>query len=133
MFVPSESVYSELHDGFDDIIQKAYRARVMIVSPSLLMLAVQVIQQIQKDAKMREAADQIHAEVGHLMDDLGRLRERVTKLGAHFGQANEDVRQILISAEKVEKRGERIQNVEFGETEGAPVLPGPLGRIEAAE
>ena len=29
MFVPSESVYAELHDGFDDIVQKAYRAQVM--------------------------------------------------------------------------------------------------------
>ena len=26
MFVPSESVYAELHDGFDDVMQKAYRA-----------------------------------------------------------------------------------------------------------
>ncbi|MGI8526654.1 MAG: DNA recombination protein RmuC, partial [Pseudolabrys sp.] len=113
----------------------AYRARIMIVSPSLLMLAIQVIQQIQKDAKMREAADQIHAEVGHLMDDLGRLRDRVTKLGTHFGQANEDVRQILISAEKVEKRGERIQNVEFGEEKpSADILPGPgVRKLEAGE
>ncbi|MBV9261047.1 MAG: DNA recombination protein RmuC [Pseudolabrys sp.] len=133
MFVPSESVYTELHDHFDDIIQKAYRARVMIVSPSLLMLAVQVIQQIQKDAKMREAADKIHAEVGHLMDDLGRLRERVNKLGKHFNDANEDVRQVLISADKIEKRGERIQNVEFGEVENVPLLATPQGRIEAAE
>ena len=58
--------------------------RVVLVSPSLLMLAIQVIQQIQKDARMREAADRIHAEVGHLMDDLGRLRERVVKLAAAF-------------------------------------------------
>ena len=27
MFVPSESVYAEIHDGFDDVIQKAYRAQ----------------------------------------------------------------------------------------------------------
>jgi DNA recombination protein RmuC len=40
MFVPSESVYAELHDGFDDIVQKAYRAQVMLVSPTLLMLIV---------------------------------------------------------------------------------------------
>ena len=57
MFVPSESVYAELYDGFDDIVQKAYRAKVIIVSPSLLMLAIQVIQQIRKDARMREAAE----------------------------------------------------------------------------
>ena len=77
MFVPSESIYADLHDGFDDIVQKAFRSKVVIVSPSLLMLAIQVVQQIQRDARMREAADQIHAEVGHLVDDLKRLHERV--------------------------------------------------------
>src|SRR5260370_1197857 len=56
MFVPSESVYADLYDGFDDLIQKAYRAQVVLVSPSLLMLAIQVMQQILKDARMREAA-----------------------------------------------------------------------------
>ncbi len=137
MFVPSESVYAELYDGFDDIVQKAYRAKVVIVSPSLLMLAVQVIQQIQKDARMREAADKIHAEVGHLMDDLKRLHERVLKLKGHFDQANEDVRQVLISAEKMEKRGLRITEVEFGSENADPpatVIPAPIPRrLEAGE
>jgi DNA recombination protein RmuC len=138
MFVPSESVYAELHEGFDDVVQKAFRARVVIVSPSLLMLAVQVIQQIRRDARMREAADQIHAEVGRLMDDLKRMQERVLKLQQHFGQANEDVRQILISAEKIEKRGARIADVEFDGTEdeatSGEVLPSPLIRkLQAGE
>ena len=130
MFVPSESVYLELHDGFDDVVQKAMRAQVVIVSPALLMLAISVIQQIQKDARMREAADQIHAEVGHLMDDLKRMQERVLKLQQHFGQANEDVRQILISAEKVEKRATRIADVEFGDdAAGADnVIAAPIAR-----
>jgi DNA recombination protein RmuC len=130
MFVPSESVYLELHDGFDDLVQKAMRAQVVIVSPALLMLAISVIQQIQKDARMREAADQIHAEVGHLMDDLKRMHERVLKLQQHFGQANEDVRQILISAEKVEKRATRIADVEFGNDDAGAdnVIAAPIAR-----
>ena len=130
MFVPSESIYADLHDGFDDVVQKAFRSKVVIVSPSLLMLAIQVVQQIQRDSRMREAADQIHAEVGHLMDDLKRLHERVLKLQQHFGQANEDVRQILISAEKIERRGTRIQEVEFGGEDrpatDAVVIPAPM-------
>jgi DNA recombination protein RmuC len=113
MFVPSESVYAEIHDGFDDIVQKAYRARVVLVSPSLLMLAIQVMQQILKDARIRDAADQIRNEVMHLGDDLGRLRERVLKLQKHFGDVNEDVRQILISADKIEKRAGRIEELDF--------------------
>ncbi len=130
MFVPSESVYAELHENFDDLLQKAFRSKVVIVSPSLLMLAINVIQSIQKDARMREAADKIHAEVGHLMEDLKRLQERVLKLQQHFGQANEDVRQILVSAEKVEKRGTRIRDVEFDDDVEAAsnVIPAPITR-----
>jgi DNA recombination protein RmuC len=128
MFVPSESVYAELHDEFDDLVQKAFRSRVVIVSPSLLMLAVHVIQSIRRDARMREAADLIHAEVGRLMDDLKRLQERVLRLAQHFGQANEDVRQILISAEKVEKRGTRIKDVDFDDDPEptSNIIPDPI-------
>jgi DNA recombination protein RmuC len=136
MFVPSESVYVELHDGFDDIVQRAFRSNVVIVSPTLLMLAIHVIQQIQKDARMREAADKIHAEVGHLMDDIERLHERVLNLQKHFGQANDDVRQILISAEKVEKRAGRIKDVEFeGEEQPEPaaISAPPRARLVAGK
>jgi DNA recombination protein RmuC len=138
MFVPSESVYAELYDGFDDLVQKAYRARVIIVSPSLLMLAIQVMQQILKDARMREAAHLIHAEVGRMMADVGRLRERVLKLQQHHGQAGEDMRQILISTEKIGTRAGRIDELDFGDGRGDDdtprVVPAPPSlRLEAGE
>ena len=138
MFVPSESVYADLHDGFDDLIQKAYRAQVVLVSPSLLMLAIQVMQQILKDSRMREAAHEIRTEVGHLTNDLGRLRERVLNLQKHFGQANEDVTQILISADKIAKRGGRIEAMEFdggedGQGERQIASPPIARRVEAGE
>lgn len=113
MFVPSESVYAEIHDGFDDVIQKAYRAKVVLVSPSLLMLAIQVMQQILKDARMRDAADQIRTEVMNMMGDVERLRDRVSKLGSHFDQVNEDVRQVLISVNKIGKRAAKIEELDF--------------------
>jgi len=138
MFVPSESVYAELYDGFDDLVQKAYRARIVMVSPSLLMLAIQVMQQILRDARMQEAAHLIHTEVGRMMDDVGRLQERVLKLQQHFGQAGEDMRQILISTEKIGARAARIDQLDFGDSEpsegSGAIMPAPaLLKLEAGE
>jgi DNA recombination protein RmuC len=136
MFVPSESVYAELHDGFDDIVQKAYRLQVMLVSPTLLMLAIQVVQQIQKDAQMRQAADQIRNEVGVMMKDVRLLSERVRKLQTHFGQAGEDINNILISTGRIEKRANKIEELEFDENDDTPasnVIAGPLRKLEAGE
>jgi len=120
MFVPSESVYAELHEACDDVLQKAFRERVILVSPSLLMLAIQVVQAIVRDSQMRDAAEKIQVEVGKLVEDVGRLRDRAVKLQTHFAQASEDVGQVLISAEKVSKRGGRIQSLEL-EEDAAPV------------
>src|SRR5271168_3721878 len=135
MFVPSESIYAELYDGFDDLVQKAYRARVVVVSPSLLMLAIQVVQQIQKDARMREAAGQIRDEVGRLVRDVSLLQDRVVKLQQHHGQAGEDIRQAIISIDKIEAHGERIQQVELGAQASANsnVISAPVFKLEAGE
>jgi len=135
MFVPSDSVYTGLHDDFDDIVQKAYRAKVMMVSPMLLMLAIQVILQIQKDTQMREATDLIRNEVGHMMKDVNLLGERVRKLQTHFGQANEDMNNILTSAGRIEKRAGRIEELEFDGDEAPTftVIPAPVRKLQAGE
>jgi DNA recombination protein RmuC len=124
MFVPSESVYSDLVEHFDDIVQKAHRGKVIIVSPSLLMMAIQVMQAIVRDARMRDQAHVIQAEVGKLLEDVRRLAERTAKLDNHFRQAQEDVGQIVASSDKIVRRGERIDTMEFSQNE-APA------RIEA--
>jgi DNA recombination protein RmuC len=136
MFVPSEAIYAEVHDGFDDLVQKAYRERVMLMSPSLLMLAIALVQQNQKDARMREAADQIRDEVARLVKDVSLLGERVRKLQTHFNQSNEDIRQAIISIEKIESRGEKIQQVDVGilTPADANVIPAPMmPKLEAGE
>ena len=114
----------------------------MIVSPSLLMLAIQVIQQIQKDAQMREAADQIRTEVGHMMKDVGRLGERVRKLQTHFGQANEDIghdpdlgrtdREARRRIEELEFDGDAERTSSRADARARPGSSGPTGRLASS-
>lgn len=123
LFVPSESIYADLHEHFDDVIQKAHRARIMIVSPSLLALAIQLMQSLVRDARMREEAQVIQSEVGKLLTDVRRLGERAEKLDQHFRQAQEDVAGIRTSAGKITSRGERIGALEFDDAKAEPTLP----------
>jgi DNA recombination protein RmuC len=129
LFVPSESVFAEIHEKFENIVQKAHRSRVVIVSPSLLMLSIQVIQSVLKDARMREQAHLIQGEVARLMDDVSRVDERVRKLAGHFAMAQKDVDEVLVSTGKVTKRGQRIEALEFGEPPAAQAEP--VARVEA--
>jgi DNA recombination protein RmuC len=115
LFVPSESIFAEIHENFEAIVHKAQRSRVVIVSPSLLMLSIQVIQALLKDARMREQAHLIQGEVLRLMEDLSRLDDRTRKLQAHFSMAQKDVDLILTSSDKLTKRGAKIEALEFAQ------------------
>jgi DNA recombination protein RmuC len=77
------------------------------------MLAINTMQTVMKDARMREQADLIRNEVGVLLNDVRLLNERVLKLQSHFNQADADIKNILISTGKITGRAEKIEKVEL--------------------
>jgi DNA recombination protein RmuC len=121
--VPSESIFADIHERFEDVVQKAHRARIVIVSPSLLMLSVQVVMSLLRDAQMREQAHVIQGEVSKLLADVERLDDRVRKLQTHFAQANGDIDNILTSTKKITGRAGKIDAMDFSEGERPAVPP----------
>jgi DNA anti-recombination protein RmuC len=113
MFVPSEAIYSDLVERFDDVVQKAHRARVVIVSPTLMMMAISVSQAILRDARMRNEAQAIQAEVGRLVNDVRMVTERAAKLETHFRQAQEDLSGIGAASARIARRGDRIESMDL--------------------
>jgi DNA recombination protein RmuC len=124
LFVPSESIFADLHEKFEDVVQRALKARIVVVSPSILMLSIQVVQALMRDVRMREEAHRIQREVRELLLDVGRLDERVRKLQTHFQQANNDIGDILVSSGKVARRGEKIEAMEFDDVRPEQRLAG---------
>jgi len=132
MFVPSEAIYSDLVEHFDELVQKAHRARVVIVSPTLMMMAISVAQAILRDAKMRDEAHEIQAEVGKLLNDVRLVVERAGKLEAHFRQAHEDLAGLGGVSARVARRAERIESMDFAgaDRDAAPNLISLARRAE---
>jgi hypothetical protein len=59
----------------NDLVQRTRRARVMIVSPNMAFLAIQLVRKIRKDAELQEAALTIRTETGLMAKDVS-LRSR---------------------------------------------------------
>ena len=117
MFLPSEAVYGEIHANFLDIVEKAFRARVVIVSPSTLWATLNTVRAVLKDVEMREQAGIIQKEVHILLEDVTRLDKRVSSLQKHFDLAEKDIREIQTSAGKITRRGEDIISKDLSEPE----------------
>lgn len=123
MFVPSESVYAEINERYEDVVQRAHRSRIILASPNVLMLLVQTMQAIVRDAAMREQAGVIQAEVVKLLEDVTRMNERLGNLKKHFAQTNSDLDQLGTSADKVVRRAEKIESLELEEAKAVAPRP----------
>lgn len=117
MFLPSEAIFADLHGHFPDLIEMSFRARVMIVSPTTFMATLITISALMKDARMREQAHLIQAEVGLLLDDVRRLDERTLKLDKRFKLAESAVDEILKSTSGIMRHAERIGNEDIRQPE----------------
>jgi DNA recombination protein RmuC len=119
LFLPSESIYAELHANFPAIVDESYKARVWIVSPTTMMATLNTVRAVLKDVRMREQAGEIQKAVGLMLGDVRRLDERVENLKKHFAQTEKDLRDIDISTTSITKRGERILDTDLGDTPAA--------------
>ena len=134
LFVPSEAVFAELHTGFAAVVDEAQRKRVYVASPTTLWAMLSAMRALMQDVRMRAQAGRIQEEVGKLMGDIGRLNDRVGKLKGHFTQAQDDIRQIDISTDKILRAGARIEAVEIedeAEALPAPARPEPPRNLPA--
>lgn len=125
MFVPSEAVYAELHARLPEVVEKSYRTRVLIVSPTTVMALLNTMRAVLKDARMREQAGVIQTEVQAMQRDIELLDERVGKLKTHFGQANTDIDNIFKSTTRITRRAERIEDIQLSADSPAAELPAP--------
>jgi DNA recombination protein RmuC len=124
LFLPSEAVYAEFHTNLTKAVEKSFKLRVYIASPTTLMATLNTVRAILRDVKMREQATVIQAEVGKLLEDIGRLDDRVQKLDTHFGQAQKDVEAISISTGKIASRGQKIEHIDVKDDDEPPPAAG---------
>ena len=122
MFIPSEAVYAEIHAHHPEVVELSHRLKVYLVSPTTMMATLTTVRAVLRDVRMREQASLIQVEIGVMLKDVDRLMDRVRKLETHFDQADRDIKDIRISANKISSRGTKIEELELDEPADVPSL-----------
>ncbi len=119
LFLPSEAIYAELHARHQNVIEKAFHARVIIVSPTTFMATLHTMNAVMKDAAMREQTHLILDEVSKLLKDTTRLGERVIKARNQFHTLGKTLGEIETSTDKISRKAAKIDTMDLDETDGA--------------
>ncbi len=115
MFLPSESIYSEINIRFPKLVNESRNKKVYMAGPDNLMLLLHTVRAILRDVTMSQTAGKIQIEVDKLGNDLNLLADRIFKLDKHFDLARRDLDEIKISHRKIENRGNVITSIDVNE------------------
>ena len=115
LFLPAEAIFAEIHAYHPDILKEAYHKHVWITSPTTLMSTLTTIHMVIKNMERDKYAKVIQMELNQLSIEFSRYRERWDKLSRSIDTVSKDVKDIHNTTEKITKRFDSINKVEFGE------------------
>lgn len=113
MFIPAESVFSEIHANYPELVEESYNKRVWLASPTTMMAILNTSNAVIKDIARQKEIKLIQQHLGVLSQDFERFQNRITALAKHIKQANDDVESVNISARKIVNRFDAIEKVEI--------------------
>jgi len=113
MFIPAEAVFAEIHAHQSELVEESHRQRVWMVSPSTLMAVLTTVRAVLKDAATRKQVHLIQEHLVGLSKDFGRFKKRMDNLSNHIRMANDDVKDVNTTANKISSRFEKIEKVEL--------------------
>lgn len=123
LFLPAESIFAEIHAHHADIVEFAFSRKVWLVSPTTMMAILHTAQAVLRDLQTQAQVHTIQKHLRHLSEDFQRFSQRMHYVSKHIHDAQEKVSQVKISADKIAKRFDQIQQVKLEEDSPELSLP----------
>ena len=132
MFVPIESAFSLALEVDQRLFSEAFEKRIVIVSPTTLMMTLRIIHNVWRFEKQNRNAQEIAQRAGGLYDKLRGLVEDMEKLGQQLGTVGKTYDSAF--GKIASGKGNLVRQVEQFRELGAQIKkPLPKSVIEAAD
>ncbi len=119
LFVPIESAFTLAMEADPRLFTDAFNARIVIVSPTTLMMTLRIINNVWRYEKQNRNAQEISRRAGALYDKLRVLVEEMDMLGKQLGTAGKTYESLY--GKLATGKGNLVRQVEHFRELGATV------------
>lgn len=109
MFVPIEPAFAIAVANQKNLYQEAFKRKVMIVTPSTLLAALRLVENLWENDNQKKNTLEIATEAGRLYDSFVGLLDELSKIRRQLGTVQGSFDSVLI---KLEGKGNLIRRVE---------------------
>jgi DNA recombination protein RmuC len=119
LFVPIESAFMLAMELDQSLFTEAFNRRIVIVSPSTLLMTLRIIHNVWRYEKQSRNAQEIARRAGALYDKLRLVMDDMTKLGVALRGAEQTYQAAM--QKLAQGKGNLVRQVEHFRELGAPV------------
>ena len=132
LFVPIESAFTMAMEHDPRLFTEAFEKRIVIVSPTTLMMTLRIIHNVWRFEKQNRNAQEIARKAGALYDKLRGLIEDMDKLGQQLGTVDKTFKSAY--GKIASGKGNLVRQVEHFRELGAQIKkPLPKNLLEEAD
>jgi len=117
LFIPSESVFLEIHHQYPDIVEQAQQFKVWLVSPTTMMAVLTTLQNTIRDHATEQHLQTIRNHLNLLAKDFQTFHSRIDNTSKHIKKAHEEINRTQHTAEKIVKRFQAIEPTHIASNE----------------
>ena len=100
MFVPAESLYQAAMEQDPELLEAAFKARVVLANPMTLIALLRTVAYGMRQEQVQQNAQEIRKLGERLYDSVRVFAGHMTSLGRHLGQTTEDYNRAVGSLER---------------------------------
>ena len=100
MFVPAESLYQTALEQDPELLEAAFKARIVLANPMTLIALLRTVAFAMKQEKVQENAEEIRKAGERLYDSIRVFSTHMASIGKHLGHANDAYNKAVGSMER---------------------------------
>jgi DNA recombination protein RmuC len=112
LFIPSDGIFTFVHVHLFDVVESAYRANVIIVSPSTLQPILATVNLLRLDRKRAESVAELNEKIKKLAVQFSKFDDEWEKLAGNLRKTLNSVDEIDARARGLSRAFISIQRIE---------------------
>lgn len=116
MFVPSETIFSEINVNFSDLILTSQKSNVWITSPTTLLAVLTIVYSLTKNLERNKNILYIEKEIVSLSSYFQKFEKSMEKIQNNFNSLNNSFNETKKISDQIIKKFDDIENVNCKES-----------------
>lgn len=130
MFVPNELIFSYINQNLPEVVDMAFRQRVLMVSPFTFMIVARTMLESYRNFMLSDKLREVIRSVDEFVGEWGKFKDKFTKYGRSLDTLKADYEDLSgTRIRQMERRIDKIGQLQVGqqeiptEAEVPPALP----------